>query len=373
MKPRRLDYLCLQPTREGQASFAHVNEIVAGLRRRGWDVRLVEVPHPRAGRGDGFRRALAILWLQIRYWVQCRFRPAPFVYIRDHFLALPTALVAKAAGSIVVQESNGPIEDIYDAWPQLRALHQLILLSARVQLRMADGVVVVTPGLKDFLASQIGRRRDVFVVGNGANVDLFRPGEAEGKTEQPYAVFVGALASWQGIDIAISAAMSEDWPSGVDLVIAGEGREQGRVLEAARATDHIRWLGAIPYRDSAALMSGSLVGLVPQAAFERSRYGLSPLKLYEGMACGVPMIVSDLPGLADTVRAHACGVVVPAGDPVALARAVARVAADPALAEEMGSRGREAVVAEYSWDARAGQTEQVLLRVAAPRGAPRGA
>src|SRR5689334_23455371 len=110
---RKLDYLCLQPTVEGQASYAHVNQIVAGLRRRGWDVRLVEVPHPRPGDGGGIRRAAAAVWTQVRYWRLCRFRPAPFMYIRSHFLALPTAAVARAAGSSVVQEVNGPIDDAF--------------------------------------------------------------------------------------------------------------------------------------------------------------------------------------------------------------------------------------------------------------------
>ena len=134
---RRLDYLCFQPTREGQASYAHVHEIIAGLRRRGWEVSLVEPAHPRPGRLDGFRRAIAQLTMQIRYWVRRRGRPAPFIYIRGGFLTLPTAAIARLAGASVVQEINGPIEDAYDAWPQLRPLHPLIRVSMSAQIRWA--------------------------------------------------------------------------------------------------------------------------------------------------------------------------------------------------------------------------------------------
>ena len=172
---RQLDYLCLQPTRQGQASHAHVNEIVAGLRHRGWEVRLIEPPLPGQRRADGIRRAIAATGVQIRYWAQCRFRPARFVYIRTHFLSLPTAFLARAAGALVVQEVNGPLEDTYDAWPQLRRLHRLITFAVRAQLRWADAVITVTPGLTEYVAGLTGRRGGCHVVGNGANVDQFLP------------------------------------------------------------------------------------------------------------------------------------------------------------------------------------------------------
>jgi len=365
---KTLDYICMQPTRQGQASYAHVNEIVAGLRSSGWEVRLVEPPHPRPGRADGLRRAVAAASTQLGYWARCRFRPARFVYIRAHFLTLPTALLSKVAGSIVVQEVNGPTDDVFDAWPQLRPLSRLLSLVGSAQLRWADAVVVVTPGLEAYVRDHTGRRSGYHVIGNGANVDLFEPSTSRaGAHPRPYAVFVGALASWQGIDTVLEAVGAATWPSGVDLVVAGDGTERDRVVTAARANPKVRWLGTIPYKDAPALVSGSLAALVPMADVPRSRYGLSPLKLFEAMACGVPIVASDLPGLGDTVRVHECGLTFPAGDPDALARSVAQLAADPARARDMGSRGRAAALALYSWDARAGQTEQVLVRAAGRR------
>ena len=358
-----LDYLCLQPTRQGQASYAHVNEIVAGLRRRGWRVRLVEPPLPRPGAGDGARRAVAGGLVQLRYWLVCAFRPARFVYIRSHFLALPTAILARMAGSIVIQEVNGPATDIFDAWPQLRRLRRLLALVGRAQVRLADEIVVVTPGLEAYLRAETGRERGYHVIGNGANVDVFHPLAGAGPPDRPpYVVFVGALASWQGIDTILRAAHATAWPRGVDLVVAGDGIERELVTTAAREDPRIRWLGTIPYEDSASLVAGSLAALVPMADVPRSRYGLSPLKLFEAMACGVPVVASDLPGLGDVVRQHDCGVTFRAGDADELAGAVGRLARDREEAREMGLRGRAAASAQYSWDARAGQTEAVLLQ-----------
>jgi glycosyltransferase involved in cell wall biosynthesis len=267
-----------------------------------------------------------------------------------------------------VQECNGPLEDTYDAWPRLRPLHRLLSLSMRFQFRWADALVIVTPGLGGYVTAATGRRGGYYVIGNGADVDRFRPtiGGA-GTNERSYVVFVGALASWQGIDVMLSAAKAAAWPSDVDLVIAGEGKEQRKIQEAARACPRIRWLGTVHYEESAALVSKSLAALVPMVDCPRSQFGLSPLKLYEAMACGVPVITSDLPGPGDVVRAHDCGITVQAGDPEALARAVAVIAGDRVRASEMGSRGRAAALNLYSWDARAAQTERALLDVAGRR------
>jgi glycosyltransferase involved in cell wall biosynthesis len=357
---RRLDYLCLQPTRQGQASYAHVNEIVGGLRRRGWTVRLIETGQPRAGRLDGIRRAGAATVSQVGYWARCRFRPAPVVYIRFHFLSLPTAAVARAAGSTVIQEVNGGANDAYDMWPGLRPLHRLIAWTARTQLRWADATIAVTEPIAAYVDGLTGRTGACHVVGNGADVELFSPSRRGDPPARPYAVFVGALASWQGIDVALAAAESPAWPAAVDLVIVGDGRERERVLAATRRHDHIRWLGTIPYRDVGAVIAGSLTALVPTSDLAGARVAPSPVKLYEALASGVPVVASDIVGVGEIVRSHDCGLIFPAGDALELAHRVADLAGDPERAAALGARGRAAAVERYSWDVRAAQTEAVI-------------
>jgi glycosyltransferase involved in cell wall biosynthesis len=364
----RLDYLCLQPLREGQASYAHVHEIIAGLERRGWDVRLVRAPDPAGGRRGAVLRAISAFAVQVRYALRTRFRPASVVYIRSHFLALPTAALARAAGSVVVQEVNGVGGDAYAAWPALRRLRSFIRLSTGLQLAWADAIITVTEGLADRLATRVTPRAGCHVIGNGADVDRFRPDAGIFDHPRPYVVFVGALAPWQGIETVLDAVRSSSWPAGVDLVIAGDGKERDRVRQAAESDPRIRWLGTVPYRDVPSVTAASAAALVPMGDAARSRFGLSPLKLFEAMACGVPVVASDFPTLADTVREHDCGVTFPASQPHELAQAVARVVADPAAAKAMGARGRAACVERYSWDARAAQTQRVIRTALRARG-----
>jgi glycosyltransferase involved in cell wall biosynthesis len=89
------------------------------------------------------------------------------------------------------------------------------------------------------------------------------------------------------------------------------------------------------------------------------------LKLFEVLACGVPAIVSDLPGQSDLVRKHRCGIVYPLDDAHALAQCVAELVRNPDVARMMGKRGYQLVEKEYSWDILARKTEGFLGEVVA--------
>ena len=367
-RSRRLLYLSLQPTREGQASHAHVLEIITGLRRRGWSIRLVEPPAPTLGRLDALRRLLGIVEAHAQLIVSIlRDRPDA-VYIRSHFAALPASLVLRLVGVRTVQELNGPIDDAYDAWPWLRRFRRLVRFSVASQLIWAQEVIAVTPELAEYV-SRLGRVSDeAVVIGNGADPDRFHP-QAVGRVmcDGPYAVFVGALARWQGIGVLIDATRCDEWPSGVKLVVAGDGVDR-RLVSAAVRQGSVVWLPNGPYGDVPGLIAHARVAVVPQLATARSNIGLSPLKLFEAMACAMPVVVTDVPGLADPVRATNCGLVVAPNDPHALAHAVREIATRPTDSMAMGERGRQAVMDRYSWDARAGATHAVLLRAIAGSG-----
>ena len=131
-------------------------------------------------------------------------------------------------------------------------------------------------------------------------------------------------------------------------------------MAAADGHDHIRWLGTIPYREVGAVIAGSLAALVPTTDLGGARVAPSPVKLYEAMASGVPVVASDIEGVGEIVRANDCGLVFASGDAPALAGCVADLDRDPRRAAEMGARGRAAAVERYSWDVRAAQTEAVI-------------
>jgi glycosyltransferase involved in cell wall biosynthesis len=162
----------------------------------------------------------------------------------------------------------------------------------------------------------------------------------------------------------LSATLDPGWPAGVVLLIAGKGARSDEVRTAAAASDRVVYLSQVPYRDVPAVIRGAQAILSVQGAMRRTTTGgVNPLKVYEALACGVPVIVADHPGQADLVREEACGWIVPPDDPAAIARAVGEVITDPGEAKARGYRGRRAVLREHSWDARAASTHEALLEL----------
>jgi glycosyltransferase involved in cell wall biosynthesis len=355
----RISYLCPGSLREGSALFTHVTEVANGLRARGWDVTLFAPQHGYRGARSSLARALAILRTQAS--LMRRGRP-DLLYTRWHFASFPVVLWARWTGVPVVIEVNGPYQDLFAAWPWTRRLPALFKAVMRRQLLWADEIIVVTPGLGDYVRTEVGRAPQV--VPNGANVDLFRPDvEPRPGIPERYVVFFGGLAPWHDLTTMIAAVSERAWPAEVKLVIVGGGGVQQAAVEAAAAASSgkILYLGRLPQAELVRAVAPSLAALVMiREAGELAVTGTYPLKLFEAMACGVPIIVSDLRGQADVVRDAGCGIVVPPEQSAALAAAVARLAVDAAERHRLGAASRAYVVDHCSWERRAGEIGEIL-------------
>lgn len=363
---RRLAYLSLQATTEGQAAHAHVYGIADGLRKLGWHVDVFE-PTYESARPGIFERLRE--WGRVQRRMRAELAEADVVYMRSHFASLPTALAAMRRGIPFVQEVNGTWEDMYLAWPWTRYIARFFIAAVRAQWKRASALVVVTQDLADWAVKEAGRDVPARTIPNAADTNVFGPeGNVPAGLPSRYVVFVGALAAWQGLPTLIDATREPGWPGDVHAVIVGDGVERSTVMQAMRDGLPVTYLGRLPYHEVPGVIRGSIAALSPQnAGGGRSNTGLSPVKVYEALACDVPVIVTDYPGQADLVRDMRCGLVVEPENPAELASAVARLAADPDAARGMGRRGGGAVRRWHSWDSRAAQTDDLLRPLAVRR------
>lgn len=362
---KRLVYLSLTPAAPGSAEHTHVHEVIKGLRRRGWQVEHI-TPHSSTAPGTMLGRFAVMLGCQWRLFL--RYFSLDGVYMRFHFAAFFTALWCRSLRVPFVVEVNGPYTDLYIAWPAAKRLAPLLTWMMRSQLRWADAVIAVTEDLAAWVAAEAGAeaKKNVAVVPNGADVELFSPARRTSSplVPGPYVVSFGTFAPWQGVDTMLEAVTLPQWPVDVRLVFAGDGVDRAKIERASQRLERVIFLGRLTQSALAAVIAGSIGGLSPQSNVKgRSNTGLFPLKVFETLACGVPVIVTDFPGQADLVRKNGCGIVIPPEDPRALAEAVACWQRDPEARLAMGDAGRRLVLATYSWDHQAGKTEKVLLSV----------
>ena len=359
----RIAYLSLQAVADGQDTWAAVNEIITSWEALGCTVDRYFPEYPASGAPRGPGRLAEMRRVQRR--LARRLSEYDAVYVRAHQIALPTARRAVALGIPIVQECNGPYEDLFIAYPYLRIARPVLDAMQRWQYRHASAIVSVAEGLTAWLKAESGHER-VFTNGNGANIDVFSP-DAPPRSGLPdrFAVFFGMFPPWQGIGTLLEAVRMPEWPADLPLVFIGDGAMRAAVEDAARKLpDRVRYLGRLPYAEVAQVVAHAEVSYVPMAMVERETM-FSPLKLYESMACGVPVIASDVVGISEVVQECECGVLVRAGDARGIAVATAELAADPSRAAAMGCRGRDAAVARYSWRARARQRLDVIERAIA--------
>jgi glycosyltransferase involved in cell wall biosynthesis len=357
-KPRIL-YICCERIVPGSAAATHVLEICDGLRRRGYPVTLAaEHGISRSGLFGQLGR-----YARITLSALAKLPRTDLVYFRSHFAAFPVALAARILGKPTIQEINGVYAEAFVTHPRFRRLRGILSALQRRQYRWASALIGVTPELVTWGSAEAGHAR-AFHVGNGANTKVFTPDGPRAERGRPYAFFFGGMTRWHGVEVMLRAARSPAWPDGTNLLLAGPIVDPSLKIALEEASPPVTWLDRVPQQDLPALIRGAVAALVPSVDPSGiTAHGITPLKLFEMLACGRPVVVSDFKGMADLVRAGGCGLVVPSGDPEALARAVARLAGNPAEAQAMGEAGARLIAAEHSWDVRAADTADVIEAV----------
>jgi glycosyltransferase involved in cell wall biosynthesis len=284
----------------------------------------------------------------------------------------------------VVYESHGYAPVVSGLLPELlstapRASQRKARRLARRERhvwREAEGYVTITAALARDLQERIDILRDVHVVPDGARVDATAAFDWIGPTSgtgggpagvpddrtAPLIIYAGHLYPWKGVDVLIEALALA--PSLRGRIIGGHaaepdlGRLQTRAQQLGLA-GRIEFTGFQPPAAVAGSLRAADVLVLPNRATTVSARYTSPLKLFEYLAAGRPIVASDLPALREVLRDNENARLVPPDDPRALAEALLAVIRDPSGAVRL-ARGAFETASEYSWDHRAARLESIL-------------
>ncbi len=231
---------------------------------------------------------------------------------------------------------------------------------APLLIRAADRVCVLSPDHAEsvsYLRRAAARDQAKLIeMPNGVDSELFSPGEDETglrrrlgiPEEAVVAAFVATLDRahhFKRLDVAIDALALGD--PGVHLLVAGGGELLEGFRDRAAAAglaDRVHLLGAVPHAELPAVLRAADLFLLTTEPPES--FGIV---LIEAMACGLPVIATDYPGVRAVVDEGETGLLVPRGDPAAVAAAVGELADAPARRRQMGERGRAKALAQWSW------------------------
>jgi len=229
--------------------------------------------------------------------------------------------------------------------------------------KFVKGVIVVTKYLKKELVDMGYRVDQIFVAPDAVDLDLFeivKESRSELRTrlslpqDKKIVLYFGNLFAWKGVYTLVDSmkCVSDD----VVLVVVGGSDdtlpEFRKYCEDKEYSNRIMVLGYKQYTERASYLMSADILCIPNSAKEHiSRYNTSPLKLFEYMASGVPIIASDLPSLREILSEELAYFVKP-DDSLDLGRGINEILADE---NDSSIKSKKALenVKQFTWDIRA--------------------
>lgn len=357
----------------------HVTAVAEGLAALGHEVDVLTTPGPGpfpSGRARwhamapplGLRHLRLLRGEAVRAFAE-RAR-AEVVIERYHNFGGEGMRAAAATGAVAVLEVNAPVVD-YPGSPKARLDRALLVEPMRRwrdrQCRLAD--LIITPAA-EVLPAFVPRER-IAELEWGADTERFSPG-AEGPApfeRRPgavLAVFAGAFRAWHGA-VNLVRAIRDVRARGrhdIDAVLIGDGPELERAKAEAAGATGITFTGAVPHDRMPACLAAADIGAAPfdVAAHPplQMAFYWSPLKVFEYMAAGLPVVAPAIPRLARILGPGQERLLYEAQAPGALAGALAYLADHPAERRRLGEAARARVCAEFSWSAHCRKLETAI-------------
>lgn len=299
----------------------------------------------------------------------------------DVVYASTPQLLVPLGGALVATLRRVPlIVEVRDLWPESivaagalhrgSLLHQALVSLERWIYHRADQIVVVTPGWEDHFANLGVDLNKVHVVSNGTaaedfivdedRVTLRRTQRISGFT----AIFAGAHGPKDGIELILDAAT--ELPM-INFLLVGAGSSKIQAEERVQRENlkNVEFRTPVAKSDLAGLLSACDVGIhavTPMTVFEK---GMSPNKLFDYMASGLPVVSNAEHGLRAVVVDGECGHL---GGPGSLRASLHKVhQATPEQRTEWGNRGREIMRVRFSRSAAADELRQILQAATSTR------
>jgi len=302
-------------------------------------------------------QVVTVLWLP---YLIFKYRPGT-VYVRACFLAFLMHLICRLAGVPLILEVDAIVDKEIEMRGQRQVLAYIVRALDRLNYRSADGILCVTPGIREEVIRRGARPDTTVVIHNAAQTDIMRPMDQNqarrqlGLAKEGYIVgFAGTLAPWQGLDLLVQAAQEviDNAPRPVRFVLVGDGqcRQQlEQMVDQLGLGGFFSFLAPVPSERVAAFNNACDVIVCPRYDPRTLRYGMSALKFWDAVSVGVPVLVPEGSQLDDVLERLGLPGTFRPGDRKYLAEAILKVLGQT---EHYQSRRRDVhriVSEQYSW------------------------
>jgi glycosyltransferase involved in cell wall biosynthesis len=306
------------------------------------------------------------LTFSLRAWAALRRRRAEFDVVHDNQCLAYGILGIRTEGLPVLASIHHPVHidrrlELAHATGgrrlSLRRWYGFTRMQARVARRLP--IVTVSTSSRTDIVREMGVPPGrISLVPLGVDTDVFRPLPGRRRVPGRILVTTSADVPLKGLDPLLRAFAMLRARRPAELVVVGTPRAGGpipRLLDELALNGSVRFTGGVPEAELVALYAEAEAAVVP------SLYEGFSLPAIEAMACGLPLVATTAGALPEVVGDGA--LLVPPGDPQALADQLTALLADPGLRRSLGERGRQRVANRFTWEATARATVECYREV----------
>lgn len=331
----------------------------------------IDAPTTAAGE---VRRVLYNQELLVHLRQRFEHHPPDLVYERASLFGSAGLTFARQVGVPHLLELNAPLSEEQQRYRQGGALRGVADAAETWLLRQTGAVLAVSAPLAAQVIARGVPESQVHVVPNGVDPSRFHPAPDDGVIRaqlglgrRPVIGFLGGLRPWHGIEMLPPAltALRHRFPD-LHAIVVGDGplRDQvARDIAGRGLGPHVTFAGAVAHDEVPSYVRAFDVAIAPYPDAPHAFY-FSPLKVFEYMACGIPVVAADLGQLREIVRPGETGMVYPAGDLAALVAACTTLLADPVAARRLGAAAAMTAHARYTWANNAARVTRIAAALA---------
>jgi glycosyltransferase involved in cell wall biosynthesis len=375
----RVAYVCADPgvpVFGNKGCSIHVQEILRALLQRGAQIdlfayRVGGVPPvdlegiavhevPVESSVSVFRRERNLLYANKALGALLReYGPFDLVYERYALWAYAATAFARENGIRSVLEINAPLVDEQSSHRELLDGHTAEVVSAKA-ICTATAVIAVSQQVAEYALQSGSRASRVHVVPNGVRPERYR---VQRTKDKPQATrlrigFLGSLRPWHGVADLIEAFEQIEPAPGMplpELCIVGDGPQRDALEEQAsllpvEVRERIQFKGAVNYHEVPDMLASFDVAVAPYTDEQHCYF--SPLKVFEYMAAGLPIVAANAGQLREIIRHGENGLLYRPGDIASLSSQLRRLLLDERLRNALGCASRCDAERRHTWDQR---------------------
>lgn len=394
----RILYITLENISIHKGSVIHIKEVVDNLRKRGHLIGLIAFSENIKGKHKQFynlkvipnsilkifrltKQPYIISSLFLFFYLLKIISNYDIIYAREYHAVIIAFLPRLFFKKKLIFEING----LASEEQKLKGLSLknqffsfFIQIFEKMATKLSDKIISVTPQIRTYLIKNYKCKEvKIEVIGNGVNTNKFFPifdknlieqwrAKLGIKSKESIVIFVGNLARWQGVDILLESGFQLlKKRNNLKFLIVGDGVLKDYLmmkLSISDLKDKFIFTGMVNYDDIPYFINIADVCVAPFIQKRNWSTGVSPLKVYEYMACGKPVVTTRINGL-EFIEKNGIGKLVTPGNATSLAEALDDLFDNREKMKKMGQIGSKIANEQFNWDLRVKYIEKTLKEI----------